>query len=114
ELPEGVRAVLRSLDGSETVVLGGHRVLRRRGPGAARPPADDPEAVAALLGAREPRGRLLPVGQDGFLAARFAELWRDVRGVVRGLSAAVGEAVGGAAAPTPSPDTALRPGSAMS
>ncbi|MEU6672088.1 nitronate monooxygenase, partial [Streptomyces sp. NPDC046727] len=109
ELPETVRSVLRSLDGSETVVLGGHRVLRRRGPDAPQPPADDPEAVAALLGARELRGRLLPVGQDGFLAARFAERWRDVRGVVRGLSAAVAE-VTGPAIPTPRADTAVRSG----
>ncbi|WP_225827638.1 type I polyketide synthase [Streptomyces naphthomycinicus] len=105
ELPEAVRSVLRSLDGSETVVLGGHRVLRRRGPDAPRPPADDPEAVAALLGAREPRGRLLPVGQDGFLAARFAERWRDVRTAVRELSAAIRE-VTGAPAPTSGADAA--------
>ncbi|MGA5037279.1 SDR family oxidoreductase [Streptomyces capoamus] len=111
DLPETVRAVLRSLDGSETVLLAGHRVLRRRGPGAPQPPADDPEAVAALLGAREPRGRLLPVGQDGFLAARFAERWRDVRGAVRGLTAAIQEVD---AAGTPPAGTALRPGSAMS
>ncbi|KOV89334.1 type I polyketide synthase [Streptomyces sp. NRRL B-3648] len=111
ELPEAVRAVLRSLDGSETVLLGGHRVLRRRGPGAPRPPADDPRAVASLLGAREPHGRLLPVGQDGCLAARFAERRRDVRGVVRELSAAMHEVIGAGAAPA---GTALRPGSAMS
>ncbi|WP_345050093.1 beta-ketoacyl synthase N-terminal-like domain-containing protein, partial [Streptomyces rameus] len=113
EQPEAVRAVLRALDGSETVVLGGHRVLRRRGPGAPQPPTDDPEAVAALLGAREPGGRLLPVGQDGFLAARFAQRWRDVRGVVRALSTAMREAAD-VAAPTPTPGAALRPGSAMS
>ncbi|MYU67788.1 nitronate monooxygenase, partial [Streptomyces sp. SID69] len=50
-LPEAVRAVLRSLDGAETMVLGGHRVLRRRGPDAPPLPAGDPAAVAALLGA---------------------------------------------------------------
>ncbi|MEV5147422.1 SDR family oxidoreductase [Streptomyces sp. NPDC052727] len=93
-LPEAVRTVLRSLDGSETVVLGGHRVLRRRGPDAPQPTSDDPAAVAPLLSAHELRGRLLPVGQDGFLAARFAERWGNVRGVVRGVSAAVGEVAG--------------------
>ncbi|MFG2602001.1 SDR family oxidoreductase [Streptomyces sp. NPDC048514] len=91
-LPESVRAALRSLDGSETVVLGGHRVLRRRGPDAPQPPADDPGAVAALLSGRDLRGHLLPVGQDGFLAARFAERWGGVRGVVRALSEAALEA----------------------
>ncbi|MFF3914471.1 SDR family NAD(P)-dependent oxidoreductase [Streptomyces sp. NPDC001852] len=127
-LPETVRAVLRSLDGSETVVLGGHRVLRRRGPDAPRPPADDPGAVAALLGADDLRGRLLPVGQDGFLAARFAERFGDVRRSVREVSAAMlgaadgGAAEGGAAdggaadggAAEGGAAAALRPGSAMS
>ncbi|MER6736121.1 SDR family oxidoreductase [Streptomyces puniciscabiei] len=107
-LPESVRSVLRSLDGSETVVLGGHRVLRRRGPDAPRPPADDPRAVASLLGADGRGGRLLPVGQDGSLAARFAERYGDVRRSVREVSAAVLGAAGDGAA------TALRPGSAMS
>ncbi|MEV6117365.1 SDR family NAD(P)-dependent oxidoreductase [Streptomyces sp. NPDC052109] len=88
-LPETVRAPLRSLDGSETVVLGGHRVLRRRGPHAPRPPADAPEAVASLPGTGDPRGGLLPVGQDGFLAARFAERYGDVRRSVREVSAAM-------------------------
>ncbi|MFI6251386.1 SDR family oxidoreductase [Streptomyces sp. NPDC051016] len=88
-LPEAAAAALRTLDGSETVVLAGHRVLHRRGPDAVRPPADDPAAVAALLGAEDPRTRLLPVGQDGFLAARFAERWGDVRRTVRELTAAI-------------------------
>ncbi|MEU6774831.1 SDR family NAD(P)-dependent oxidoreductase [Streptomyces sp. NPDC046759] len=107
-LPEAVRSVLRSLDGSETVVLGGHRVLRRRGPDAPRPPADDPGAVASLLGAGDLRGRLLPVGQDGFLAARFAERFGNVRRSVREVTAAVRGVADG------DPAAALRPGSAMS
>ncbi|MEU9478577.1 SDR family NAD(P)-dependent oxidoreductase [Streptomyces sp. NPDC048191] len=94
-LPETVRSLLRSLDGSETVVLGGHRVLRRRGPNAPHPPADDPEAVASLLGIGGPRGGLLPVGQDGFLAARFAERYGDVRRSVREVSAAIREVTHG-------------------
>ncbi|MGW2648512.1 SDR family oxidoreductase [Streptomyces sp. NPDC001393] len=117
-LPETVRSVLRSLDGSETVVLGGHRVLRRRGPDAPRPPADDPGAVADLLGADDLRGRLLPVGQDGFLAARFAERFGDVRRSVREVSAAMLGAADGGAADGGAADggaaAALRPGSAMS
>ncbi|MQY37110.1 hypothetical protein SRB17_51140 [Streptomyces sp. RB17] len=107
-LPETVRSVLRSLDGSETVVLGGHRVLRRRGPDSVpRPPADDPRAVASLLGAGDQRGRLLPVGQDGFLAARFAERSGDVRRSVREVATAIDGVAHGDGA------TALRPGSAM-
>ncbi|MFE1314611.1 SDR family NAD(P)-dependent oxidoreductase [Streptomyces sp. NPDC058755] len=97
-LPEAVRAALRSLDGSETVVVAGHRVLRRRGPDAPPPPPDDAEAVASLLGARDLRRQLLPVGQDGFLAARFAERWGDVRRTVREVGAAIREVVGAAEA----------------
>ncbi|MGW0767476.1 SDR family oxidoreductase [Streptomyces sp. NPDC002676] len=111
-LSEATRAVLRSLDGSETVVLGGHRVLRRRGPDAPRPPVDDPAAVASLLGAGDLRSQLLPVGQDGFLATRFAERWGDVRRTLREITSAMSElgpgGAGGAFA------QALRPGSAMS
>lgn len=92
-LPEPAAAALRSLDGSETVVLAGHRVLLRRGPDAPRIPADDPEAVAAALGAQDPRTQLLPVGQDGFLAARFADRWGDVGRTVRALTDAVRDAV---------------------
>ncbi|MER7179383.1 nitronate monooxygenase, partial [Streptomyces hyaluromycini] len=88
-LPEATAAALRSLDGSETAVVAGYRVLHRRGPDAVRPPADDPAAVAALLGAEDLRTQLLPVGQDGFLAARFAERWGDVRRTVRELTAAI-------------------------
>ncbi|MEU2776113.1 nitronate monooxygenase, partial [Streptomyces sp. NPDC007162] len=107
-LPEATAAALRSLDGSETVVVAGHRVLHRRGPDTVRPPADDPAAVAALLGAEDPRTQLLPVGQDGFLAARFAERWRDAGRTVREVRAAIRGTGEGAAA-------ALRPAtSAMS
>ncbi|MER5794810.1 SDR family NAD(P)-dependent oxidoreductase [Streptomyces sp. NPDC001980] len=106
-LPEATAAALRSLDGSETAVVAGHRVLHRRGPDAVRPPADDPAAVAALLGAEDLRSQLLPVGQDGFLAARFAERWGDVRRTVRELTAAIRVDAGAC--------EALRPGtSAMS
>ncbi|MDQ0687785.1 acyl transferase domain-containing protein/NAD(P)H-dependent flavin oxidoreductase YrpB (nitropropane dioxygenase family) [Streptomyces achromogenes] len=93
-LPEPAAAVLRTLDGSETVVLAGHRVLLRRGPDAPRlAPDATAETVAAMLGAQDPRTQLLPVGQDGFLAARFAERWVDVRRTVRALRDAVLDAL---------------------
>lgn len=94
-LPEATAAALRPLDGSETVVVAGHRVLLRRGTDAPRLPEDaGPPEVAALLGARDPRTQLLPVGQDGFLAARFADRWGDVRRTVRAVREAVRDAVG--------------------
>ncbi|MFF4548813.1 SDR family oxidoreductase [Streptomyces sp. NPDC001406] len=112
-LPEATAAALRSLDGSETVVVAGHRVLHRRGPDALRPPADDPAAVAALLGAQDPHTQLLPVGQDGFLASRFAERWQDVGRTLRELTTAIREILPGRSA-DPAPARALRSGSGMS
>lgn len=109
-LPEPAAAALRTLDGSETVVVAGHRVLLRRGPDAPRLAEDaGPREAAALLGARDPRTQLLPVGQDGFLAARFAERWGDARRTVRALREAMLDAVHDDSAAR-----ALRPGSPMS
>ncbi|WP_105970668.1 type I polyketide synthase [Streptomyces geranii] len=108
-LPEATAAALRSMDGSETVVVAGHRVLHRRGPDAIPAPADDPAAVAALLGAQDPRTQLLPVGQDGFLAARFAARWTDTARTVRGLTDAIHDVVR-----DDDPVRALRTGSPMS
>ncbi|MCZ0990452.1 hypothetical protein O1M54_41565 [Streptomyces diastatochromogenes] len=65
-LPEAVRAAVRSWTVPETVLVAGHRVLRRRGPDAPPPPPDDADVVASLLGAQDLRRQLLPVGQDGF------------------------------------------------
>ncbi|MFI1486157.1 SDR family NAD(P)-dependent oxidoreductase [Streptomyces sp. NPDC020747] len=108
-LPEPAAAALRSMDGSETVVVGGHRVLHRRGPDTPRVPADDPPLVSGMLGAQDPRTQLLPVGQDGFLAARFAERWGDAGRTVRALTTSVRDAVR-----DDGPGGALRPGSPMS
>ncbi|WTV09028.1 SDR family oxidoreductase [Streptomyces sp. NBC_00046] len=109
-LPEPVAAALRTIDGSETVVRAGHRVLLRRGPDAPRlSEGAGPQEAAALLGGRDPRTQLLPVGQDGFLAALFAERWGDVRRTVRALREAVLGTVRDDSAAR-----ALRPGSPMS
>ena len=91
---ERTAAALRSMDGSETMVVDGHRVLLRRGPGA---------------GPDTGSGRPLPVGQDGFLAARFADRWGDVGRTVRALTAAIREV-----ARDDGPARALRSGSPMS
>jgi acyl transferase domain-containing protein/NAD(P)H-dependent flavin oxidoreductase YrpB (nitropropane dioxygenase family) len=116
-LPTSVAAALRCLDGSETTVVAGHRVLDRRAPGflgvaAARDRvgegADAIEGISALLGARDLGSQLLPVGQDGFLAARFADRWGDAGGAVRAVRSAVWQAVEDDAVAG-----ALRPGSPM-
>ncbi|MEU0537274.1 SDR family NAD(P)-dependent oxidoreductase [Amycolatopsis tolypomycina] len=70
ELPAALTAAVTGLDGSETTVADGVRVLARRG--------------------IEP----LEAGQDVFLAGRFRDRWGTVTGAVRGLADAVAEALG--------------------
>ncbi|MFE5867057.1 SDR family oxidoreductase [Streptomyces roseifaciens] len=78
-------AAIRAMDGSETVVVDGHRELLRR----------------------DPRAERLPVGQDGFLASVFADRWQTAARTVRALTEAVEDGLhDGTAA------SALRPGSA--
>ncbi|MFE3560488.1 beta-ketoacyl synthase N-terminal-like domain-containing protein, partial [Streptomyces sp. NPDC059193] len=82
-LPAEVSAALRAMDGSETRLADGHRVF-------ARPDLTRPEGpVPALLGARDLRTQLLPVGQDGASAARLAARHRTTGGVLQAVRAAV-------------------------
>ncbi|MHC5908716.1 beta-ketoacyl synthase N-terminal-like domain-containing protein, partial [Streptomyces sp. S6] len=67
-LPDRLAAVVRTLDGSESAVVDGIRCVERR-------------------------GVRIPVGQDGFLAAEFADRWSDVRGTVRELTEAMRSAL---------------------
>ncbi|RBM13805.1 type I polyketide synthase [Streptomyces sp. PT12] len=106
EAPLDVAETLAGLDGSETVRHHGLRVLRRRGPGAPELPADR-ASFEAMVGP-DLRAQLLPVGQDAFLAATFARRWGTVAEVVRGLNAALREAVADDTAAAP-----LEPGSSM-
>ncbi|RKN03761.1 type I polyketide synthase [Streptomyces radicis] len=106
EAPLEVAETLAGLDGSETVRHHGLRVLRRRGPGAPELPVDR-ASFEAMVGP-DLRAQLLPVGQDAFLAAAFARRWSSVAEVVRGLDAALREAVADDAAAAP-----LDPGSPM-
>jgi acyl transferase domain-containing protein/NAD(P)H-dependent flavin oxidoreductase YrpB (nitropropane dioxygenase family)/acyl carrier protein len=77
ETPPVFTAALAGLDGSETAVVDGLRLLQRRGPARGLDQA-------------------LPIGQDGFLAARFEQRWGSVGAAVRGVSAAVRETLGAA------------------
>ncbi|WP_117671960.1 type I polyketide synthase, partial [Micromonospora sp. MW-13] len=76
ELPADVRAGIRRMDGSETVLRDGMRGMRRGGP-------------------HEEHSELLPVGQDGWLAGVFADRWPDTAAAVRGIRAAMLDAVDG-------------------
>ncbi|MEU5259103.1 beta-ketoacyl synthase N-terminal-like domain-containing protein, partial [Amycolatopsis sp. NPDC021455] len=72
ELPSALTVALTGLDGSETVVTDGVRVLSRRGPAGGEP---------------------IEAGQDVFLATRFRDRWGTVTAAVRGLRDAIGEAL---------------------
>ena len=87
-LPAELTDALTGLDGSETVLHHGVRVLRRRGPGVPDLPVD-PAEFAARIGSDDLRTQFLPVGQDVFLATAFARRWPSVAGVVRGIRSAV-------------------------
>ncbi|MGW0533918.1 SDR family NAD(P)-dependent oxidoreductase [Streptomyces sp. NPDC003032] len=89
-LPERERALLAATDGTGTVTVDGRRVLRRR---AARPEAAHPGGGHLHHSDAE---QALPVGEDGFLAARFAARWSTVAGAVQGIRTAVAEAVANA------------------
>ncbi len=65
ELPREVAAAVRAMDGTETVLIGGHRIYVR--PDLTRPDAD---GLADKLGRTL---AALPVGQDGALALPLAE-----------------------------------------
>ncbi|MGH3824018.1 MAG: SDR family NAD(P)-dependent oxidoreductase [Pseudonocardiaceae bacterium] len=82
ELPGEVAAAIRVMDGTETMVIGGHRLYTR--PDL---PAVDPGSVASQLGARSLRA--LPVGHDGALAAPLAQRYVTAGGVVSAVRAAV-------------------------
>nr|WP_311137746.1 polyketide synthase [Streptomyces sp. I6] len=103
QLPEEVAALLRTADGSQTVVSGGRRTLRRRGPVGRSAATGDASAP--------PDG--LPVGQDADLAALFAERWGGTGRAVRAVAGAVRDAVTGGAGDGAAV-RALRPGSPMS
>jgi 3-oxoacyl-(acyl-carrier-protein) synthase/NAD(P)H-dependent flavin oxidoreductase YrpB (nitropropane dioxygenase family) len=86
DLPAEIVAAIRVMDGTETAVIGGHRIYTR--PDL---PAVDPDTVATQLGAR--KLQVLPIGQDGALAAPLASRYVTAGGVVTAVRAAVTEAL---------------------
>ncbi|MEJ8651587.1 SDR family NAD(P)-dependent oxidoreductase [Streptomyces sp. MS1.AVA.3] len=118
-LPLAVATAIRAMDGSETTLVAGHRVLTR--PDLAAPTAagtaetgagatgqdTGPARVAALLGARDLHTQLLPIGQDGAFAARLAARHRTTGGIVQAIRTALAEHLAAAARVRP---LAPRPG----
>jgi acyl transferase domain-containing protein/NAD(P)H-dependent flavin oxidoreductase YrpB (nitropropane dioxygenase family) len=81
DLPAGLMRALRRVDGTEAVTSDGQRGIRFTG------------SPLRLAGPRDTETTLLPIGQDGFLAAVFAARWADTFSAVRGLRSAIIEAV---------------------
>ncbi|MGM0576637.1 MAG: SDR family NAD(P)-dependent oxidoreductase [Myxococcota bacterium] len=88
--PESVKAALRTMDGSETVLLAGHRVYTRPDLPAAKMGDADEATVRDAVGGTDLRTRLVPVGQAAASARRLAERFRTVAGLVHSLEEAVG------------------------
>src|SRR5437899_5393500 len=79
-----VVAAIAAMDGSETAVVGGHRVYTRPDLHTARPAPAEFSEVARRLGP-ELRPGWLPIGQDGAFARTLAQRYRTVGGVVQAL-----------------------------
>ncbi|TDC55606.1 acyltransferase domain-containing protein, partial [Actinomadura sp. KC345] len=78
DLPAEVATALAEMDGGETAIVEGHRVLARPEPG------EDARTAAG------PRQRPLPVGQDGPLAVTLADRHKTAGGVVQAIREQIG------------------------
>jgi acyl transferase domain-containing protein/NAD(P)H-dependent flavin oxidoreductase YrpB (nitropropane dioxygenase family) len=92
--PEEAAAAVRGMDGSETTVVDGYRALRRGGAGSSA-------------------NTVLTVGQDGFLATRFATRFGTAGRAVRAVRDAVLDGLRAAATPG-TPAALLGPGAPLS
>jgi acyl transferase domain-containing protein/NAD(P)H-dependent flavin oxidoreductase YrpB (nitropropane dioxygenase family)/NADP-dependent 3-hydroxy acid dehydrogenase YdfG len=100
-LGHDARLALGAMDGSETRVVGGHRIYTRPDLPAAGLTDDVPPAeVAARLGA-DLTADLVPFGQDGGFAQGLARRFATVGGVVQAVRAAVTDHLAAAAAAPP-------------
>jgi len=75
--PDSLRRTVAAMDGSETIVVDGHRVLARTGVGAQH---EHP----------------LPLGQDASFARPLAERFRTASGIVRAIEKSIRESVAAA------------------
>ncbi|HET6951923.1 MAG TPA: nitronate monooxygenase, partial [Acidimicrobiales bacterium] len=101
-LPRPVRAAIAAMDGSETRVVGGHRIYTR--PDLWVAGLDDrttPDEITARVGAASLSDQALPAGQDAAFAARFATRYGTVGGMVAGLRGAVADHLAAARATEP-------------
>ncbi|HEV7759628.1 MAG TPA: beta-ketoacyl synthase N-terminal-like domain-containing protein, partial [Acidimicrobiales bacterium] len=85
-LPRPVRSAIAAMDGSETRVVGGHRVYTRPDLWVADLDGrTTPDQLAGRLGATTLTDQALPAGQDAALASGFAARYGTVGAMVAGL-----------------------------
>jgi acyl transferase domain-containing protein/NAD(P)H-dependent flavin oxidoreductase YrpB (nitropropane dioxygenase family)/NAD(P)-dependent dehydrogenase (short-subunit alcohol dehydrogenase family) len=106
-LPAAVRSAVAAMDGSETVVLAGHRIYDRPDLPSADPDVTGPE-LRARFGADDLHRQRLPIGQDGCLAAPLAARFKTAGGIVGALRDAIATQVERAADERP-----LAPGAGL-
>ena len=100
-LPPATRAAIAVMDGSETRVVGQHRVCSRPDLPSDGWKGDElPEQVARRLG-DDVSTDLVPVGQDGATASNLAARFKTAGGVVRAFRAAIDAHLASAAEHTP-------------
>jgi acyl transferase domain-containing protein/NAD(P)H-dependent flavin oxidoreductase YrpB (nitropropane dioxygenase family)/NAD(P)-dependent dehydrogenase (short-subunit alcohol dehydrogenase family) len=104
-LPAPTRAAIAAMDGSETRVIGSHRIYTRPDLAVASRPAGEASAVVAAELGPDLRTDLVPVGQDGAAAAGLADRFKTAGGVIEGVRRAIGSHLGEAADHAP-----LQPG----
>jgi len=88
-LPAAVKSAVASMDGSETTIIGGHRLYTRPDLPVANIIQGSDDEVLPLLGGDDLEHNLIPAGQDAAFASTFAERFRTAGGVVHGLRKAV-------------------------
>jgi acyl transferase domain-containing protein/NAD(P)H-dependent flavin oxidoreductase YrpB (nitropropane dioxygenase family)/acyl carrier protein len=96
-VPKEIADAIAAMDGSETMIVGGHRVYSR--PDLAARRAHWPELkavseisesiVAARLGGESFDEQFIPIGQDGAFARGFAEEYVSAGSLVQGLRASI-------------------------
>ncbi len=105
-LPADVKSAVAMMDGSETTLIGSHRVFTR--PDLSALLAMDPEHVAEHLGANGLTIQPLPAGQDTALAGMLAQRFVTAGGIVAGIERSIDASIQTAKRLDP-----LAPGSAL-
>ncbi len=88
-VPAAIRSAIGAMDGSETVVIAGHRVYTRPDLPVAQLGGLDRAGVRARLGGDDLATSLLPIGQDGAFAKSLAEKFTTAAQLVRGIATAI-------------------------